>query len=630
MSNYCRLEKNMNLKKFRVTHFRSVIDSGWIECDKVTTLIGINESGKSNILLALWKLNPARGGKIDRLHDLPVTELSNYDKQPEKVSFIEAVFILNDSAINFQEKLGVQFSQNDEIHIQRWYNGEYAWRFPDENVQTSVSSLEKDYIDENGHAAEPKFTHDEVAEVIIGEIPAFVYYSNYGNLASRIYLPHAIKWLKNETVEGITPNESQIRTIRVLFDYVGLEPEEIFEYGKDAIDIARATRRNDNPTKEEIQNAKTAKEKRALLLQSAGNKLTTEFRDWWKQGEYKFRFQADGDYFQIWVSDTRRPEEVDLELRSTGLQWFLSFYLVFIVESQNENQGAILLLDEAGLTLHPLAQKDLAVFFNKLSETNQIINTTHSPFIIDTENIDRCRVVYYDDRGHTVVSENLREGMGDIGEKSIYAVHAALGLTVSDVLFQGSQIVIVEGISDQYYLTAIKNVLIRDGKIHPKKDILFAPAGGVRGVSGITGLISSKNDDLPFVILDSDSSGTQFRKKLVDGLYSGNENKILCTKDFVSIENSEIEDLIPYEFIEKPVLNLFGIRDDDDEFDPNNNEAIIPQIENYAKEHQIELPNGWKVLVAKSFKRQIFAKKRKKIPEEYLSKWTSLFENLCL
>ena len=181
-----------------------------------------------------------------------------------------------------------------------------------------------------------------------------------------------------------------------MFDYVGLEPEEILEYGHNATDIARnCRRRNDVPTTEDIDFARDAKEKRALLLQSAGTKLTKDFREWWKQGEYQFRFQADGDYFQIWVSDSRRPEEVDLELRSTGLQWFLSFYLVFIVESQDNNKDAILLLDEAGLTLHPLAQKDLSKFFHKLSESNQIINTTHSPFIVDTENMMMADILLY-------------------------------------------------------------------------------------------------------------------------------------------------------------------------------------------------------------------------------------------
>ena len=55
----------MILKSFRVTEFRSVKDSGWIDAESITALIGTNESGKTNILLPLWKLNPADEGKID-------------------------------------------------------------------------------------------------------------------------------------------------------------------------------------------------------------------------------------------------------------------------------------------------------------------------------------------------------------------------------------------------------------------------------------------------------------------------------------------------------------------------------------------------------------------------------------
>ena len=125
-------------------------------------------------------------------------------------------------------------------------------------------------------------------------------------------------------------------------------------------------------------------------------------------------------------------------------QWFISFYLIFLVESQENHKNAILLLDEAGLTLHPLAQKDLSRFFDNLSINNQIINTTHSPFIIDTTNIDRCRVVYMDEKGFTVASSDLRQGADSLNEKSIYAVHAAMGLSVSDILLQGCQNIIAD------------------------------------------------------------------------------------------------------------------------------------------------------------------------------------------
>lgn len=54
------------------------------------------------------------------------------------------------------------------------------------------------------------------------------------------------------------------------------------------------------------------------------------------------------------------------------MQWFLSFFLIFFVESKEAHKGAILLLDEAGLTLHPLAQKDLVVFFDNLANQTRL------------------------------------------------------------------------------------------------------------------------------------------------------------------------------------------------------------------------------------------------------------------
>ena len=49
----------MKLKLFRVQNFRSFLDSGWINCQDITAIAGVNEAGKSNLLKALWKLKPA-------------------------------------------------------------------------------------------------------------------------------------------------------------------------------------------------------------------------------------------------------------------------------------------------------------------------------------------------------------------------------------------------------------------------------------------------------------------------------------------------------------------------------------------------------------------------------------------
>src|SRR5579883_3051205 len=82
----------MRLLRFRITNFRSVDDSGWIEADDVTALIGTNESGKTNILLPLWKLNPAKEGEIDLLADAPRKHYNTIRTQDPAPVFITALF----------------------------------------------------------------------------------------------------------------------------------------------------------------------------------------------------------------------------------------------------------------------------------------------------------------------------------------------------------------------------------------------------------------------------------------------------------------------------------------------------------------------------------------------------------
>lgn len=622
----------MKLTRFRVTDFRSVQDSGWIDCDEITTLVGVNESGKSNILLALWKLNPVRDGEIDVLHDMPVSKLSTLRDIKDSTPFVAAEFLIDEETAKFiSQELNCKCNADDTVIVTRFYDGSYVLKFPKGEPESVYPDGEDEKADTNDSEAKGKYSKEKLNDIILDKMPKFVYYSNYGNLSSKIYLPHVVKWLKGEKTSGIEVNEEQVRTLRVLFDFVKLKPQEILDLGKDPKDLAygRSSNRNEQPNKDEIKKAENAKEERSILLQSAAVLLTKEFKEWWKQGEYRFRFEADGDYFRIWVSDELRPAEVGLEQRSTGLQWFLSFYLTFLVESQEQHKDAILLLDEAGLTLHPLAQKDLSNFFSGLSEKNQIINTTHSPFIVDTNNIDRCRVVYMDDAGFTVVSSNLREGIGKLGDQSIYAVHAALGLSVSDVLFQGCQAVIVEGPSDQFYLNAIKNYLISEKLLDSKQEIVFVPSGGVRGVPGVVSLLTGKKGLLPYVILDSDKSGHDAKNKLESSLYKVNRDRLLDISHYTGMENSEVEDLVPYSILERGITRLFRLVEDEDFADSyDSTKPIIPQIEQFAKKYDIKLPNGWKVDLAKAAKQRLLAKTVPAIDNKYKEMWENMFLDL--
>src|SRR5690349_20948204 len=116
----------MKLVKFRVTNFRSVVDSGWITVDEVTALIGTNESGKTNLLLPLWKLKPAKDGEINLLNDAPRKRYNEVKNLEEKPVFIEAHFEI--PAPLRQELMKLTKATEEDLSIasvQRKYDGRY-------------------------------------------------------------------------------------------------------------------------------------------------------------------------------------------------------------------------------------------------------------------------------------------------------------------------------------------------------------------------------------------------------------------------------------------------------------------------------------------------------------------------
>lgn len=703
----------MKLIKFRVQSFRSIDDTDWIEINDVTAFIGTNESGKSNILMALWKLNPARDGDLYLPDDAPRKIFSQIKDISPKPVFITAVFELDKLLVDkISNMIQVDKLEISTVMVSRTLDGNYIISFPNflQTQDISEDSLLAIFTDYNSQIDEIKNltksdvvfknkiidtiseiknsltgqksislndfetilsefnkikpqniskksaildiytkvleelqqkyknltrpvpnTNNQIKELIIKEIPHFIYYANYGNLDSEIYLPHVINNIGRENLRG--HEAAKIRTLKVLFEFVKLNPKEILELGQE----------NYNPqhqlTPEQVAQLSKQKTERQILLQSASTNLTQEFLNWWQQGNYKFRFNADGNHFRIWVSDEIRPEEIELEGRSTGLQWFLSFFLVFLVEQQGIHQNTILLLDEPGVSLHPIAQKDLFRFFEQLSKKNQIIYTAHSPFMVDPDHLDRVRAVYFDesgkDKGLTKVSADLRKKEKQKSEqRSVYPIHAALELAVSSVLLVGCESVIVEGISDQYYLSAIKNYLIGKGVITPEKETIFLPSGSFKGIQSLIPVISGVNESLPYVILDSDNPGKKMEAQLKSSLYTGSDKKIIMIADICKIDGAEIEDLIPLSIMKKTLsryLRSISNSEEDIEDVLVEKTPIVNQIETFAQKYNIELPVGWKVEIAKQVKENL-AKNPKsiKIESPYIEWWESLFKMMLL
>lgn len=700
----------MRLKGFQVKKFRSIEDSGWIETEDVTALIGTNESGKTNVLLPLWKLNPVEGGKINLIDDLPREEYSVLRNASPKPIFISAKYELSDS----EQKQLLELSENNheqsefrEVLIKKDYDNNLFFEFPDEklpnieeiinivkeqldNVKDSIENLAKRSEINNSEKERtnqylgvikkainilPTLPHENnvenlkdiiesadisvkssksakifedakhkvleklqelhapriadskaVIEQIKIQMPKYIYYSNYGNLDSQIYLSRVVTELNRK---DLTQKEAaKVRTLKTLFDLVELNPEEISNLGTETQSVIS----DENVINETAKR----KEERDILLSSAATKFTKAFNEWWKQGNYNFEFRADGGYFQILVSDSARPERLPLEARSTGLQWFFSFYLVFLVESKQKHQNAILLLDEPGVTLHPLAQADLFRFFEGLSEENQLLYTTHSPFMVDSNHLERVRSVYIDDRGKTVVSSDLRASEKKKGKnqiQSIYPVNAALGLSVSQTLLVNCQAVLVEGESDQLYLSAIKNLLISKQKIAPLKEIVFIPTGGTKGIRATASIIGGVKEDLPPVIVDGDTPGMKIKKELLDELYAACQDRIISISDFSKVEKGEIEDLFPKRKMQLAASKFLRheYQCDEDFEDANlSDEPICNQIEKFSRDNEFQLEKGWKVKLAASVKSEILKGNNKIFAEEdtELAKFIDIFKKI--
>ena len=83
------------LLKFQVQNFRSIIDSGWVNTFENTCLIGTNESGKTNLLVGLWNLNPASDERIIPLIDYPRKKYVDFAKTKGEEIFVSGHFLLN-------------------------------------------------------------------------------------------------------------------------------------------------------------------------------------------------------------------------------------------------------------------------------------------------------------------------------------------------------------------------------------------------------------------------------------------------------------------------------------------------------------------------------------------------------
>jgi hypothetical protein len=78
---------------------------------------------------------------------------------------------------------------------------------------------------------------------------------------------------------------------------------------------------------------------------------------------------------------------------------------------------------------------------------------------------------------------------------------------VAESLPLGCTVVVVEGTSDQMYLSAIKAISIGQGKVTPHSELVFPPARGAKGVKVVASILTGRDEALPIALFYSDATG---------------------------------------------------------------------------------------------------------------------------
>ncbi|MBF4375739.1 ATP-dependent nuclease, partial [Vibrio anguillarum] len=282
---------------------------------------------------------------------------------------------------------------------------------------------------------------------------------------------------------------------------------------------------------------------RSYQLNAASVRLTNEIKLVWmpnpKRPEAdRLKVVADGQYLKVVVEDDLGVD-IELDQRSEGFQWLVSFFIVFFSEAMDKHENAILLLDEPGMSLHALKQRDFRETISRLAENNQTLFTTHSPFLVGPDELDIVRVVEMKERTlgtkvHTTLSSEDPAGLLPLQE--------ALGYDLANSLFSQQRNLILEGLTDYWYIEATAQLMNESlpNKLNDKIALVFANTAGK--VVYYATILHAHNLKVA-ALLDSDSAGDQAAQQetLVSTL--GNKN-ILRTKDYCSIAKAEIEDLL--------------------------------------------------------------------------------------
>lgn len=531
----------MKISKVRIKNYRSIKDSGEILfTDKFFVLAGQNESGKSSILEALkcyeegvsdeGNLNFELENDGDLTQEISVTYSDLEDDF--YISILDGIFEFIKIENKNQEKLDLTSAINEEYICNiKEFTISRIFDFSSEKMFVTLQ-LDKNTLSKLTGAIK-KFQVEEVDEK--GQSKNIKKYY----LDTALYAPDLAYTFWNFSSKILLFNDfTALLPDKILLTDVENKDIEGYEAVKNIQQLL-------NTSFKKIASKNTPQKNSTTEVES--NQLSANFQEDWQQRIYvnnkvniKFIIENNdtGKKEISFYVETKDNEFLAPRRRSKGMIWFLSLWLE--LKAKENSEKLVLLFDEPGLHLHIKANKDMLKVFHKLVEKgHQIIYSTHSPSLIETDRLHNIGLVLNSKKDGTSVeglttskinSENKKDALQPIAE--------AMGMEpLKDFSVLKERNVLLEGLSDFWYFKGMTRLL------RTSIDYEFIPGIGIKG-NKIYHLISfCIGYGLDWLlVMDNGILPSQVREDLKKELFSDDE--VETTNKIKMVLANEIENLL--------------------------------------------------------------------------------------
>lgn len=561
----------LTLIKVQVWKYKSIDDSTPVDiAEDVTVLVGKNESGKTAFLEAIHKALPLGDARYDHVADYPRKDLIKYRPQHEAKDYervVDLTFRIEEllaDRINSEVFGGVKVVKPGSVVRHSTTIGNTHVIGLSIDSKATLAALRKpltdlEHVDEVFRDAAK--LSDVVAKIEALQLPP----------ESRLMV-FAAKWKGRAIqppgwglVEGHiwqTYLSPALPKFLYFDDYKLLEGKINLQALKARVDAKRLTDADETAlglielagTSLQELSSDEGYENAKAKLEAIGANITDKVFEFWKQNQeldVEFDLKTDpkdtppfnaGFNLYVRIKNRRHRVTVPFDQRSKGFIWFFSFLVWFdALQSRTSTKNTlILLLDEPGLNLHALAQADFLAYIRDLSAKHQIIYTTHSPFMVDSDCLADVRVVEDRPKDGTKVTSELAGSSSE----AVFPLQAALGYSIAQNLFIAKRNVLVEGPADLILLQHMSALLEASGK-QGLGDAILVPVGGLDKLATFVALLGSNKLRLA-VLHDRASSPHQrledlVRQKLIE------RKRVLDFSMFIDPQPGEadIEDLVP-------------------------------------------------------------------------------------